>query len=380
MVSQASQAITFTTNAPSSAEYGSSFPVAATGGASGNPVTIAGSGACSGSGSGSATITMTAGTGTCTVTANQAGNSNYSAAPTATETTNATDASPTVSVATSGSPSVYGGSVTFTATITSDTGAVKGRNGAAGKKPMIVTGNVTWSGNTGCGTTSVTSGYPGTATCTTTSLPVGTDTITATYNGDSNHGTGSGSLSGGQVVSQASQTITFTTNAPSSAEYGSSFPVAATGGASGNPVTIAGSGACSGSGSGSATITMTAGTGTCTVTANQAGTTNYSAAPTATETTNATDANSSVSVGSSLSPSVYGQSVTFTATITSDTGAVKGRNGTARRNGARPMVVTGSVTWSDSNGPLTCTESASSTTTVTSGYPGRRPVRRRLWR
>ena len=44
---QISQAITFTTNAPASAAYSSQFTVAATGGASGNPVTLSSSGACS---------------------------------------------------------------------------------------------------------------------------------------------------------------------------------------------------------------------------------------------------------------------------------------------------------------------------------------------
>ena len=48
------------------------------------------------------------------------------------------------------------------------------------------------------------SGNPGTATCTTSGLPVGTDTITGTYSGDSNHGGSAGTLSGGQVVKQAS--------------------------------------------------------------------------------------------------------------------------------------------------------------------------------
>jgi len=138
------------------------------------------------------------------------------------------------------------------------------------------------------------------------------------------------------LVNQASQTITFTTNAPASAEYGSSFTVAATGGASGNPVVFTSSGSCSNVG---ATYTMTSGSGTCSVIANQAGNTNYSAATQVTQTTNATDANSSVSVGSSANPSTYGQSVTFTATIGSDTGQLKGRN-----NGRKPLIVTGTVT------------------------------------
>jgi hypothetical protein len=82
----AAQAITFTTNPPSSAAYKSSFKVAATGGASGIAVIFTSSGSCSNSG---ATYTMTSGSGTCSVIANQAGNSNYSAAPQVTKTVTA---------------------------------------------------------------------------------------------------------------------------------------------------------------------------------------------------------------------------------------------------------------------------------------------------
>ena len=270
--------VTFTTPAPASAEYGSTFTVAASGNPGTGAITYTSDGVvCTNSG---ATYTMIQGSGTCTVTATQAADSNYASAS-ASEYITATNAVPGVSVATSGTPSIYGQPVTFTATITSDTGAVKGRNGAARKKPMIVTGNVTWSGNTGCGTTSVTSGYPGTATCTTTIIPAGTDTITATYNGDGNHATAAGSLSGGQTVNQASQTITVSVPAPPTATNGSSFTVVATGGGSGNPVVFTSFGACSNL---RGTYTMNLGKA-CTVTMNQAGNANYTAAPTVTETT-----------------------------------------------------------------------------------------------
>ncbi|MGB9489002.1 MAG: Ig-like domain repeat protein, partial [Terriglobales bacterium] len=214
------QAITFTTPAPASAEYGSSFTVAATGGASGNAVTFASAGACTNSG---ATYTITAGTGTCSVIANQAGNANYSAAPTVTETTSATDSNGSVSVASGLNPSTYGTSVTFTATITSDTGAVKGRKNGA--KPAVVTGTVTWSANTGCSPSSISGGYPGTATCTTSSLATGSDTVTGTYGGDGNHNGGSGSVS--QTVDQAS-TTTAVASSLNPSEYGQAVSFSAT--------------------------------------------------------------------------------------------------------------------------------------------------------
>ena len=229
-------------------------------------------------------------------------------------------ASTATTVSSNNNPSTSGQSVTFTANIT-------GTYSSYSKS--YPTGTVTWSSNTGCGSTTVTQGNPSTATCTTTSLPVGTDTITATYNADKANATSTGTLSGGQVVNSStlSQTITVTTAPPSSAAYNSTFGVAATA-SSGLAVAITTSGSCSGSGSGSAAITMTSSTGTCSVIFNQAGGTNgsntYSAAPTVTDTVNATTATSTTSVSSSLNPSTYGQSVSFTATVTSGaTGTVQ---------------------------------------------------------
>jgi len=74
--------------------------------------------------------------------------------------------------------------------------------------------------------------------------------ITASYSGDSNHGVSSGTLSPNQQVNQASQTITFTLNAPSTAADQSSFNVAAPGGGSGNAVTFTAAGVCSVTGGG----------------------------------------------------------------------------------------------------------------------------------
>ncbi len=68
------QVINITTHAPTSAVYRSSFTVAASGGASGNPVTYSAAGSCTNSG---ATFTMTKGTGPCEVKFSQAGNDDY---------------------------------------------------------------------------------------------------------------------------------------------------------------------------------------------------------------------------------------------------------------------------------------------------------------
>ena len=92
------QTINVSPAAPSTAIYGSSFNVAATGGGSGNPVVITTGGSCSGGGNGSALITMISGVGTCTVAYNQAGGPGYNAAPQVTSNTAAQKADATVDV------------------------------------------------------------------------------------------------------------------------------------------------------------------------------------------------------------------------------------------------------------------------------------------
>lgn len=89
-----SQTITVTTSAPSTAEYNSTFPVAANS-SSGLAVAISTTGNCSVS---SGTVTMTAGTGSCVVHYNQAGDSTYAAATEITETVTATTKSLTPSI------------------------------------------------------------------------------------------------------------------------------------------------------------------------------------------------------------------------------------------------------------------------------------------
>ncbi len=162
LVNPASQTITFTTAPPSSAAYNSSFPVAATASSS-LAVAITGSGSCSGSGSGSATITMTSGTGPCTVTASQAGNSNYSAAPTLAPTVNATLVAQTITFTTKAPASAANGS-SFPVAATASSGLT-----------------VTLAGSGSCSGSG-----SGSATITMTSS-TGTCTVTASQTGNSNY-------------------------------------------------------------------------------------------------------------------------------------------------------------------------------------------------
>jgi hypothetical protein len=150
----AAQVITFTTKAPASAAYNSSFTVAATGGASGNAVTFTSSGSCSNLG---ATYTMTSYTGTCSVIANQAGNTNYAAAP---QTTQSVTATFTGSVPASGTAcnGAYTGTFQGNLTVVSGQSCVLVGGGASGNitatggnlilSSAAVGGNVTVNGGT----------------------------------------------------------------------------------------------------------------------------------------------------------------------------------------------------------------------------------------
>jgi phosphotransferase system HPr-like phosphotransfer protein len=249
------QTITFTTSPPASAPNKSSFTVAATGGASGNPVTLTSSGACSNVG---ATYTMTSSTGACSVIANQAGNSTYAAAAQVTKTVTATLPAQTITFTTTPPASaVYKSTFTVAAT-----------GGASGNAVKFTSSGAC--SNSGA-TYTMTSG-------------TGTCSVIANQAGNSNYAAAA-QVTLTVAATLATQTITFTTNPPASAAYKSSFTVAATGGASGNPVTLTSSGACSNSG---ATYTMTSGTGTCSVIANQAGNSNYAAPAQVTKTVSAT--------------------------------------------------------------------------------------------
>jgi len=173
VVAKASQTITFTSSPPSPATFGGSYTPAATGGASGNPVVFSidsssGAGVCSISNSGKVSFT---GVGTCVLDANQAGNVNYNAGQA--QQSFAVAKQPTSSsLVASLNSALATQAVTLTATVTPapDGGTVAFDNG-----PSVIAG---------CGAVNVTSG---TASCQTSSLPVGADQITAVYSGDSHY-------------------------------------------------------------------------------------------------------------------------------------------------------------------------------------------------
>jgi len=280
---QATQTITFTVNPPASATYNSSFIVVATGGASGNPVTFTSSEACSNVGT---TYTMTSGTGTCWVIANQAGNNNYAAAPTATQAVTATMASQTIAFTQSApAQAPYNSSFTVAASASSGLPVAFSSTGVCSNV------GATYTMTSGTGTCSVIANQAGNSNYAAASTV--TQTVTATM---------------------ASQTISFTEGAPAQAPYNSSFTVAASA-SSGLPVTFSSAGVCTNVG---ATFTMTKSTGTCSVIANQSGNGDYLAAPTVTQITKAAKASQTVTFTGAPASAPYQSS--FTVAATSNTG------------------------------------------------------------
>jgi hypothetical protein len=220
----------------------------------------------------------------------------------------------TLGLASNINPSVYNQAVTFTALVTpkfggSATGTVTFKDGANTLGTAAVSGNL--------------------ATMTVSTLAVGTHSITAAYSGDSNF-TGSSSGVVSQVVTKAStatvvasslnpafvtQTITYTATVTS--QYGgmvSGSVVFKSGGASlGSATLVNGQASVNASFSTSGNRSITA---TYVGDANNTGSTSPALKQVVNKFTTST------SVTSSLNPSLVGQSVTFTATVSSAYGAI----------------------------------------------------------
>lgn len=226
-------------------------------------------------------------------------------------------ANTTTAVTSTANPSVYGQSTTFTAKVS----VVAPGSGTP-------TGTVTFTVDGQAQTPSSLSG--GIATFNTSILSVSATghTVSAAYNGDANFKNSSGSLTGGQVVNQAS-TTTGVTSSQNPSVYGQSVTFTATVSAnspgSGTPtgtVTFTVDGvaqaplALSGGTASFNTSSLSASTTAHTVSAAYNGDTNFqtsAASLTGGQTVN--KASTTTGVTSSVNPSVFGQSVTFTATV-----------------------------------------------------------------
>jgi predicted secreted protein len=256
--------------------------------------------------SGSQGLASTLATGTTAITATLSGITS----PADTLTVNVAT---TMTVGSSPNTSVFGQSVTFTATVN----AVVPRSGTP-------TGFVTFllDGSTTLGTAPLSSG--GKATFTTKALPAGTDTITAVYSGNSNFATSTSTAT--QTVNPDTTTTTVGSS-PNASVFGQSVTFTAT-----VNVVAPGSGTPTGfvtflldgsttlgtaplSSGGKATFTTKAlPVGLDTITANYSGDANDKTS-TNTASLNVTKDTTTTTLASSANPAVLDQTVTFTATV-----------------------------------------------------------------
>ncbi len=239
-------------------------------------------------------------------------------------------------VAAPASSSVFGQSVTFTATVApvapgagSPTGSVTFTDGA---------------------TTLGTSGLSGnTASISTSSLAVGSHSIVATYSGDTDFATGASSA-GTYAVNPASTKSTLTSSAnPSTPTESVTFTdtVAAVAPGAGTPTgsvtfedgsTAIGTGTLSG---GVATLTTsTLSNGTHPISAVYAAAGSFSGSTSNTVNQVVAQFTTTTVLTSSVNPSVPGQSVTFTATVSASSGAA---TGTVTFNDGSTAIGTGTI-------------------------------------
>ena len=274
--------------------------------------------------------------------------------------------SPTIPTTTmlSASPasSTYGESVTFTATVTPQ--------GGSGTPTGTV---IFYNESTALGITTLASGK---ATITTSTLSGALHSITATYGGDSSFGGSSTVIS--YTVNPAI-TSTILTSSPNPSTFGQQVTFTATvtpSSGSGTPtgtVTFYDGAASLGtvtlsSGSGSlSTSTLVVGSHSITATYN--GNSNYQTSSSTAVPLTVGTATSTTSLASSANPSIFGQSVTFTATVSPSaaTGTVTFLDGSTQLGTA--TLVSGKVTFSTSSlsvGSHTITAKYSGDTNVAS--------------
>jgi hypothetical protein len=338
------------TTAPSTSTYGQTVTISSTvtSGATGT-VTFTSGGATLGTGtlngSGNTSITTTAlPVGSDTITATYNGDSTYNTG-TATTTHTVSKVTPAMTLTSSVNPADANQPVKFTATL-----------------PSNVTGTVSFTSNgTSIGTGTIANGV---ATLTTSTLPIGTDAIVATYAGDSNDNGATANLT--ETINKGTPTVTVTAN-PSTSTYGQTVTITSSvlAGATGT-ITVTSGGQTLGSGTVSAAGTVTVTTssllvGTDTITASYSGDSNDNPA-TGSTTETVSKGTPTVTVTTS-GPSTYGQTVTITTTLP------PGTTGTVTVSSGGTTIGTGTV---NSSGTVTVTTSALpvGTDTITVSYGG----------
>jgi poly(3-hydroxybutyrate) depolymerase len=284
-------------------------------------------------GSGSATFTISTlkTGGTDAVKAVYPGDSNFAGSTSKAVSQVVNKAATTTTLASSQNPSNFGQSVTFTASV-------------APEFSGTVTGNVVFNnGSTKLGTVSLSGGV---ASYTTTKLAVGTDQMTAVFNGSSSFTTSTSSVLS-QTVNSANGTTTTTalTSSLNPSSYGQAVTFTAVvtpAPPNGEIVTFMqgqnalGTGALSGGSATFTTSTLTAG-GTDTMKAVYAGDGTYASSTSNTVSQVVNKAATMTTLTSSLNPSNFGQSVTFMAAVAPEfSGTVTGN--VAFYNGSKKLA------------------------------------------
>jgi len=265
----------------------------------------------------------------------------------------------TTTLSSSVNPSVSGKPVAFTATVSQQSGGA------------IPTGEVEYlNGTTVLATMKLTSGS---AKYVTSKLPPGTNAITAVYLGDSSH-SGSTSSPVNQLVLAATTTALTSSSNPSI--YGNAVTFSATvGSTAGAPpngetvtfmvgTTVLGTATLS---NGTATFPIaTIGVGTRSVKAVYSGDATFAASTSTALRQSVGKATSTPTLASSLNPSVFGQPVTFTATVApqfsgTPTGWVAFKSGT---------TTLGTAALSGGVASYTTTKLAAGTPSITAEYEG----------
>ncbi|HEX6510254.1 MAG TPA: choice-of-anchor Q domain-containing protein, partial [Chloroflexota bacterium] len=210
----------------------------------------------------------------------------------------------------------YGGPATLTATLQDASNT--GLNGKTITFSLLTASGWTalcgGSSQPACPTTQTTNGSDGVATLSGISLPsvyanVGSypGAVDATFTGST--GYVASDKTGDLTVAKADQTLSFGTLANKT--YGDADFTVSASATSGLMVGFGGSGNCSVTGN---TVHLT-GAGSCTITASQSGNDNYNAAPAVPHSFTIAKEGTSTSLGSSTNPSLVGQQVTYSATV-----------------------------------------------------------------
>jgi hypothetical protein len=298
--------------------------------------------------------------GSLSISASYSGDANFasSTASTLTQTVNVATTSTTLT--STPNPASLNQNVTFTATVVGQYGGKVG-------------GTVTFTqGSTVLGTAAL---APSKATITYTFSTTGTDPIVATYSGDAND-SGSASAVVNQVVNEISTTTTLTSSA-THADIGQAITFTATvtpaSGAvpDGETVTFYDGSVSFGTGmtkSGVASLTTSSlALGTHTITAGYAGDASYQTS-TSKALSQVVSLNASVTtLGPSVNPSSYGQSVTLTAKVAATSGSTVPTGKVTFKNGS---TVLSSVSLVNGSAAYTTATLAAGSSSVSATYGG----------